>query len=208
MRSEVNRCSGDYGKASQAANDVERLAMQGRPPRLFLIGYRATGKTTVARHLAAGLGWSWLDLDKTLETAQGRTILDIFAQDGEAAFRIMEAEALEDVCRLTNHVIATGGGVILREANRRRLREAGQVIWLTADPATLWERLQVDATAGRTRPALTTGGAAEVEQVLQLREPLYRSCAHLMVDTAQRTPQEVSAEILARINSLRPTKTT
>jgi shikimate kinase len=162
---------------------------------IFLIGYRGTGKTTVARVLAQRLGWKWSDADSELEVQEGRRISDIFARDGEAVFRDMEARVLAELCKLSRHVVATGGGVILRERNRERMRLAGRVVWLRADLETIWARLQADAAAGRERPALTTGGPEEVEQLLRIREPLYRACAELVVDTGGRTPQAIAEEI-------------
>jgi shikimate kinase len=171
---------------------------------IFLIGYRATGKTTVARLLAERLGWNWLDADQLLEARHGRTIMEIFTDDGEPAFRDLEAQILEEVCCFRRHVLATGGGVVLRESNRRRLREAGTVVWLTADSARLWNRLRADSACGRTRPVLTVGGAAEVEQLLRAREPLYRACADLTVETSSRSPEGVVTAILAQIAAPRP----
>jgi shikimate kinase len=164
---------------------------------VFLVGYRATGKTTVARLLAKALDWDWADADEVIESRCGRTIRQIFAEEGEAGFREKEAAVLEELCRRLRHVIATGGGVVLREANRTRLRAAGRVVWLTADAATLWGRLQGDSTTTERRPALTVGGLAEVEQLLRAREPLYRACADVVVETAGRSPEEIVAHILS-----------
>jgi shikimate kinase len=166
---------------------------------IFLIGYRGTGKTTVARVLAQQLGWKWLDADSELEAKEGRRISDIFAQGGEAVFRDMEARVLAELCELSRHVVATGGGVVLRETNRERMRQAGYVVWLRADLETIWARLQADEAAGQERPALTIGGRAEVEQLLRIREPLYRACANLIVDTGGQTPEEVAEEIQCRL---------
>lgn len=166
-------------------------------PSIFLVGYRATGKSTVARLLSRKLGWDWVDADELLEQRHGRTIRQIFAEEGEAGFREKEAAVLEELCRRPRHVIATGGGVVLREANRERLRAAGKVIWLTADAATIWDRLQTDPSTGERRPALTVGGRAEVEELLRAREPLYRACADLVVETAERSPEEIVAHILS-----------
>jgi shikimate kinase len=164
--------------------------------RIFLIGYRCTGKTTVARLLAERLGWSWVDADVVLETRHGRSIRQIFADEGEAGFRGKEALILADLCKLQRHVIATGGGVILRAENMQRLREAGRVVWLTADALTIGQRLQQDASTAQRRPPLTTGGLSEIEDLLRLRVPLYRACAHMVVDTVGRSPEEVAAVIL------------
>lgn len=161
-------------------------------PVLFLIGPRASGKTTVARLLAELLGWSWVDADAVLEQRAGRTIREIFASEGEPGFRDLESAALADVCGQTRAVVATGGGVVLRPENRARLREAGRCVWLTADATTLWQRLQVDTTTVDRRPNLSVGGLNEVEELLRQREPLYRECAGLIVDTARHTPDEIA----------------
>ncbi|HZT79354.1 MAG TPA: shikimate kinase [Gemmataceae bacterium] len=166
------------------------------------MGYRATGKTTVARLLAERLGWAWVDADVALEERAGRSIRQVFAERGEAGFREMEAELLGELCRRERHVIATGGGVVLRPENRRRLRESGRVVWLTADADTLWKRLRGDAATAERRPALTVGGRAEVEELLRVREPLYREVAGLTVDTAGRTPADVAASIHVWLQAL------
>src|SRR5262249_35187521 len=103
---------------------------------IFLIGYRGSGKTTVARMLAQRLGWTWLDADEELERRAGRTIRTIFAEEGESGFRDREATLLEELAGRRECVVATGGGVVLRETNRQRLRTTGVIVWLTADAAT------------------------------------------------------------------------
>jgi shikimate kinase len=150
----------------------------------------------VARLLAARLGWPWLDADDVLERRAGQSVRAVFAAEGEAGFRAREAEVLAELSRLSGHVIATGGGGVLREENRRLLRR-GWVVWLTADVDTLWRRLQGDGTTAERRPALTVGGREEVAEVLRLREPLYRACADLVVTTAGRPPEAVVEDILA-----------
>jgi shikimate kinase len=166
-------------------------------PVIFLVGYRGTGKSTVARLLAGRLGWDWLDADAVLEQRAGRSIRELFAGEGEAGFRAREAALLEELCHCQRHVIATGGGVILKEENRRRLRADGAVVWLVADADTIWQRLQADATTAERRPALTVGGLDEVRELLRVREPLYRECAGWSVETAARSPAEVADLILA-----------
>jgi shikimate kinase len=163
---------------------------------IFLIGYRATGKTTVARLLAEALGWPWLDADELLERRYDRTIRDIFATEGEQGFRDKEGAILGELCALNRHVVATGGGVVLRENNRARLRSSGWVVWLTAVAETIHRRLLGDATTWDRRPALTAAPAREeIGELLKQREPHYRSCAHLTVSTEGRSPAEVVAEI-------------
>jgi shikimate kinase len=162
---------------------------------IFLIGYRGTGKSTVAQLLARRLGWAALDADAVLEQKHGCTIARIFATEGEAGFRDKEEALLGELCSLERHVIATGGGVILRERNRQRLRAAGRVVLLTAAAAVIQERLQGDAGARERRPVLTVGGLAEIGQLLQVREPLYRACADYTVETTGLTPEEVACRI-------------
>ena len=166
---------------------------------VFLIGYRGTGKTTVARLLAVRLGWQWLDADTLLEDRHGRSIRTIFAEEGEAGFRAKESAPVPELWARREHVIATGGGVILRAEHREQFRAAGRVVWLTADAATLWQRIQEDSVTAQRRPNLSGGGLVEVVEMLRVREPLYRECAHLTVPTDSRSPEEVAADIHARI---------
>jgi shikimate kinase len=168
-------------------------------PVIFLIGYRGTGKSTVARLLAGRLGWDWLDADAVLEERAGRTIREVFAEEGEAGFRRRESAVLGDLCRCQRHVIATGGGVVLSPDNRARLRAAGRVVWLTADAETIWRRLQADASTAERRPPLTVGGLAEVHELLRLREPHYRACADHCIDTPGRSPEEVAERVAAAL---------
>jgi shikimate kinase len=164
---------------------------------IFLIGYRGCGKTTVATVVADALRWPWLDADEVLERECGKSIRDIFATEGEGAFRDREAAILNDLCKLKQHVIATGGGVVLREANRQRLRATGWVVWLTADVETIYQRLLGDTSTRDRRPALTPAPPrAEIAELLKTREPHYRSCAQFIVSTEGRSPDEVAAEIL------------
>ncbi len=166
------------------------------PSLLALIGPRGSGKSTVARLLAEQLGWAWLDADDELEKRYGQSIRAIFSAEGEAGFRDREAAVLAELCRSPRHVLATGGGVVLRESNRALLRTAGRVVWLSGDVETLWRRVQGDDATAERRPALTVGGREEIAEILRIREPLYRSCADLVVETADRAPAEIAAEIL------------
>jgi shikimate kinase len=163
---------------------------------LFLVGNRGTGKTTVAEVLAARLGWSWLDADALLETRVGRSIREIFAEQGEQAFRDLESAILSELCGHSRYVIATGGGVVLRPENRQLLIQSGTVIWLTGDPSTLWQRMQMDGSTGERRPDLTVGGLEEVDALVKARAPLYAECTVVAVDTVGRTPSEIADAIM------------
>jgi shikimate kinase len=170
------------------------------PRNVILIGYRGTGKTTVARLLAEQLGWQWVDADQYLEAKFGQTIRDIFAAEGEAGFREKETAILAELCQRERYVIATGGGAILREPNRVLLRRSGFVVWLKADAETIWQRLQSDPTTAASRPELTaTGGLMEIRELLVMREPLYRATADFEIDAARLRPEDVAREIHTRL---------
>jgi shikimate kinase len=127
----------------------------------------------------------------------------MFAEEGETGFRDKEAALLAELTQGRRQVVATGGGVVVRAANRDRLRATGRVVWLTADARTIGQRLQNDPTSAERRPILTVGGLSEIEELLRTREPWYRACADLTVDTTGRTPEEVAREILAHWKMLR-----
>jgi len=168
--------------------------------RIFLVGYRGTGKSTVARLLAHHLRWSWLDADDVIEKKAGMSIRQLFEVEGEAGFRRRESAVLEELCGLSRHVVATGGGVVLSGANRKRLRAAGRVVWLTADAQTIRRRLEKDRTTSERRPVLTVGGLAEIKELLRAREPLYRAVADVTVDTCGRTPEQVAHALCHSLN--------
>jgi shikimate kinase len=165
---------------------------------LALIGYRGTGKSTVAREVALRLGWDWIDADVELERRAGRTIQAIFASAGEEAFRDLEQQVVADLTARERWVLALGGGAILRTANRAAIRAGCWTAWLTAAPDTLLARIREDATTAARRPPLTTAGEREeIEQLLAVRAPLYRECADCIVATDDRSPESIAAEVVA-----------
>jgi shikimate kinase len=176
---------------------VPRLT-DSRP--IALIGYRGTGKTTMAQVLARQLGWDWVDSDVEIELDAGKSIAAIFADDGEPRFRDLEASAVAELCTRERTILALGGGVILREANRQHLKSCQAVVWLKASVDVLTDRILADPTTAGRRPNLTNhGGRNEIEQVLAQREPIYRGCATLEVDTDSKGPAEIADEILQAI---------
>ena len=167
---------------------------------LILIGYRATGKTTLARLLAGRLGWHWTDADVEIERKAGKSIKRIFAEDGEPAFRDLEAQVIADLCNRQDLVLAAGGGAPLREDSRRLMRQSGSVVWLVARPETILARMSADATTPGRRPNLTDQPPLEeIVHLLARREPIYRESAHLVVDTEGKTPERLADEILQRL---------
>ncbi len=170
---------------------------------IFLIGYRGSGKTTMAQLLAARLGRNWIDADDLVEARAGKTIAAIFAEDGEATFRNWEAQVVAELCGRTQTVIGLGGGAVLREESRRAIQAAGPVVWLTASVETIQERMTADASTASRRPNLTAaGGRIEIEKVLAVRTPIYRACATIVVDTEGKEPSEVADEIVAQLNAI------
>ena len=166
---------------------------------LVLIGYRATGKTTLARLLAERLGWDWIDADVEIERRAGKSIARIFAEEGEPAFRDLEAEVIADLCRRDRLVLAAGGGAPMRPESRQAMRASGKVVWLKARPETIHARMSADATTTARRPDLTDkGGLEEIVDLLARREPVYRQSAHLEIDTEAKSPHALAAEILDR----------
>lgn len=167
---------------------------------ITLIGYRGSGKSTVAPCLASRLGWDWIDADVELERRAGRSIRDIFAREGEPEFRRRERETLIDLLQRDRLVLAAGGGAIVNEQTRADLRRAGPVVWLQAAPETLARRMAADPVTSAQRPNLTAGGGLdEIRQLLAEREPFYRQTATLVVSTESRSADQIVADILLQL---------
>ncbi len=161
---------------------------------LVLIGYRGTGKSTVAELLATRLGWKAISTDAQLVEKAQRSIPDIVASDGWEHFRSLETEvcrALKDQDRM---VIDTGGGLILRPENVAALKPNGLVFWLTATVTTITRRISDDTQ----RPALTTGKTfvEEIQAVLTERTPKYQAAADHIIATDDHSPEEITSQIL------------
>jgi shikimate kinase len=173
------------------------------PPRaagrgLALVGYRGTGKSAVGRLLGAAMNRTFVDVDVEIEAHSGQTIAAIFAQSGEPGFRDWEERTIAQVFdRNPTAVVATGGGSVLREENCRRIREFGQVVWLTAGPDELASRLESDERGREGRPALTSAGVIqEIAHVLRERTPIYKRLADLVIETGGKSPDQVAAAVL------------
>ncbi|NBW85828.1 MAG: shikimate kinase [Planctomycetia bacterium] len=166
-------------------------------PRITLIGYRGTGKSTVAGILARRLQCPWHDADAVLETRIGNTIAAFVRKRGEPAFRDEEAAVLRELLEQPG-VLATGGGVVLRAENRELLRRLGRpLVWLQAPVDVLRRRLAADPATAERRPALSGADPlAEVEEALRTREPLYSECADAAFDVAADAPERIAARIL------------
>jgi shikimate kinase len=165
---------------------------------LALVGTRGSGKTTVGRILAERLVRPFLDADVELEEKLGRSIAALFAAEGEPVFRDWEERVLAELTIAhPDAILATGGGVVLSEANRETLRRFGCVIWLRTDPVDAAARIEADHRGLTQRPALTPAGTlAELAGVLAARTHLYHAVADAVVDTSGRTAAEVAEAIL------------
>jgi len=165
---------------------------------LALVGYRGTGKSTIGRLLADRLRRPFVDADDQIVERSGRTIRAIFEESGEPVFRDWEERVLREIAASRpNAVLATGGGAILREPNRRLLRSFGLVVWLRAEPGELARRLEADSRARHGRPSLTSAGTLqEIADVLEVRTPLYRAVSDVEVDTQGKAPRKIAEEIL------------
>lgn len=179
-------------------------------PRITLVGYRGTGKSTVATLLARRLDCDWLDADAVLEARLGLTIADLVRLRGESAFRDAEAAMLRELVGSCAGVLATGGGVVLRRENRQLLREAGRpVAWLTAPATVIRARIAADPLTPQRRPALAGGDPlAEVDATLEAREPLYREVADATFDTGASSAEQVVARIVAWLTDSVPARPT
>ena len=154
------------------------------------------GKTTVGRLLARRLRRSFHDTDEEIQRRCGVRIPVIFDIEGEAGFRARESQVIEELCALDNTVLATGGGAVLAESNRRAIAGCGIVVYLHARPPQLWQRVRHD----RNRPLLETAEPQKrLEELYAERDPLYREVADLVIDTGKQSVQTLAKDLLARL---------
>src|SRR5687767_4563801 len=159
---------------------------------IVLIGYRGCGKTSIGRKLADRLWQPFVDTDDLVVKKAGKSIKDIFEQDGEPKFRQLEVEVIKDAAKLQEHVIALGGGGATRSENVKVLRDAGhKLIYLRCEPHELHRRIQADPNSASTRPNLTAGGGVEeIRAVMTEREPAYRAAAQAELDVTHLSVDE------------------
>ena len=164
---------------------------------IALIGFMGTGKTAAGSLLAEKLGRDFVELYALIEQKADKTIPEIFAQDGEIAFRELEIEAAKDVAEKENVVIACGGGVVLNQINIDRLKKRGVIVYLTASPETILQRTLSDTSE---RPLLAAEDKeGEVKRLLRFRQPFYERAADITVDTSGLDVAGVVAQIITRL---------
>jgi len=161
---------------------------------IVLIGYRGTGKSTVANMLSARLGWPTFNMDKAIVEEAGMSIPQIVKIHGWNFFRDLETKIAHQAGKKDRTIIDAGGGVVIRPENVRMLRQNSVVVWLKADPATIISRIKDDTE----RPSLTGSKSflEEVEEVLEERTPMYKKASDFEVETGSISPEEVTERIL------------
>ena len=164
---------------------------------LVLVGFSCSGKTTLGRNVARRLRLGFVDTDRFIEDMTGRSIPDIFREEGEAAFRAYEREAIRRIMAHRNQVVSTGGGAFIDSENREKLRTGNLVIHLQVRPETVVERLR-NSRSGRPRPLLDS--ADPLQRVVQLmadRKEAYKA-AHVTIGVDDRTRYELVGELRRR----------
>lgn len=164
---------------------------------IVLTGYMGCGKTTVGQSIAERIAYTFADTDEMIVAQQGRSISDIFEKDGEADFRVLETALLEKMIadKSDRLVISTGGGMPLREENRKLLKRLGTVVYMRVKPKTVYERIKDDTT----RPLLQCDNPLKrIEEMIKSRGPAYEAGAEFVVDVDDLTQSEATEEIISR----------
>ena len=165
---------------------------------IFLIGLMGAGKTTIGRQIASELSLEFFDSDHEIENRTGVTITHIFDIEGETGFRKRETAILDELTTKKGIVLATGGGAILEAENRQFLMSRGTIIYLYADIETLLERTSKD----RNRPLLQTEDPqAVLKELFEIRDPLYRETADIIIDTGKDSARLALKEILEELQN-------
>jgi shikimate kinase len=168
--------------------------------RVFLVGFRGVGKTTVGLRLAEKLGYDFVDTDQLICEKTGKSINTIVEENGWEVFRQFEKEALLELSASNRRVVSTGGGAVLHKDIWKLLVQNVRVVWLWADQETLVSRLMADSSTDEMRPTLTGKGVREeLVEVLAEREPMYKAVSHIKIDTGGMTVDEAIAEIILKL---------
>jgi len=163
---------------------------------IILVGFMASGKSSVGRALARRTGWPRVDADEEIVSRAGKPIADIFRDSGEDAFRELERTVMSDICEESGRIIAAGGGSFIDDQNRRTMLDCGTVFYLSARPETIHRRVTRGNPNAPTRPMLAGGDPLErITELLAQRAPVYTQ-AHHAVETDGLSPDQVAQAIL------------
>jgi len=164
---------------------------------IALIGFMGTGKTAVGQALAKKLDKRFVELDSLIEQKAGKSIPEIFQQDGEIAFRELEIEVTKEVSGEKNLVIACGGGIVLNKINIDRLIRGAIIVYLTASPRSILERIPGE---GEKRPLLNTPNKAlTIQELLAFRKPFYERAADIKINTSKLDIDSVVEQIISKV---------
>ncbi len=168
-------------------------------PSIILVGPMGAGKTTIGKLLAKILQREFIDIDWYIEEVTGANIPWIFDMEGESGFRDRETKAVKELTQKSNLIIATGGGVVMREENRKILAESGLVVYLNADVNVQLQRTR----KSKNRPLLQTENPEQVlRELYQVRNPLYKEIADIEVVSGRLYPKKMALEVISKIESL------
>ena len=164
---------------------------------IFLIGFMGAGKSTIAKCLQNEFDMELIEMDEQIVKEQGMSINDIFAEKGETAFRDIESELVRDIAKQKNKIVSCGGGVVVRPENVANMKSSGKIIFLTATPETILERVK----GGKDRPLLNGHMNVEyIEQMMAKRMDLYEAAADYKIATDGKTRGEICTEIVKLIS--------
>lgn len=164
--------------------------------RIACVGLPGSGKSTVGRQLARRLGWRFIDSDHVIEHRMGCSIREFFEREGEAAFRDLEEAAIDELTQDGSCVLSTGGGAVLRPANRQHLHARTTTVYLHSAPDEIFRRLRHD----QSRPLLQVADPlARLKELYALRDPLYRETAHLVIETGRPSVASLVGTIMTEL---------
>ncbi len=165
---------------------------------IFLIGFMGAGKSTIAKALQRELGFPLVEMDERIVQEQGMSINDIFAQYGESRFRDIESQLVVDLGEQEPSIISCGGGVVVRPQNTQNMKKSGKIVFLTATPETIYERVKNSTD----RPILN--GHMNVEYIAELmekRRALYEEAADITIQTDGKTREQICEEIIGKLRN-------
>jgi shikimate kinase len=167
---------------------------------IVLVGFMGTGKTTVGKLLAQHTGMPLIDMDALIEERAGKTINEIFAEDGEPHFRTLERELVKELAAEHNQIISTGGGIVLNPDNIADFEQTGLVVCLLASAETVLDRVRHDTS----RPLLAGDKEAKIIEILKARQPLYEAIEHKIDTNGRPSPEPTAKEIIDLYESNNP----